>query len=68
VDEDTGTPVVEDYAGKTTFKFSGKLSKFVIDLTSNPLSPRKPRMNQRWVWPSNSAFYSEANRGGIAIL
>ena len=67
MDEDTGTPVVEDYAGKTTFKFSGKLSKFVIDLTPNPLS-RKPRINQLWVWPSNSAFYSEANRGGIVIL
>ena len=29
---DTGTPVVEDYAGEMPFKFTGKLEKFTIDL------------------------------------
>jgi hypothetical protein len=32
VGEDTGTPVVEDYAAKMPFKFTGALSKFVIHL------------------------------------
>ena len=43
VSEDTGTPVVEDYADKMPFKFTGTLSKFVIDLTPNPLSPAETR-------------------------
>jgi arylsulfatase len=30
--EDTGTPVVEDYAAKMPFKFTGTLAKFVIRL------------------------------------
>jgi hypothetical protein len=32
VGEDTGTPVVEDYAGKMPFKFTGKLERFTIEL------------------------------------
>jgi arylsulfatase len=32
VGEDTGTPVVEDYATKMPFRFSGKLEKLTIDL------------------------------------
>jgi len=29
---DTGTPVVEDYAGPMPFRFTGKLEKVTIDL------------------------------------
>jgi arylsulfatase A-like enzyme len=32
VGEDTGTPVIEDYADKMPFKFTGKLQKVVVDL------------------------------------
>ena len=32
VGEDTGTPVVEDYADKMPFKSTGKLNKLVIEL------------------------------------
>ena len=32
VGEDTGTPVVEDYAAQMPFKFTGKLEKVTIDL------------------------------------
>jgi arylsulfatase len=32
VGEDTGTPVVEDYAGKMPFRFTGQLEKVTIDL------------------------------------
>jgi arylsulfatase len=32
VSEDTGTPVVEDYANKMPFRFTGKLDKVVIEL------------------------------------
>ena len=32
VGEDTGTPVVEDYADKMPFKFTGKLKKLVIEV------------------------------------
>jgi hypothetical protein len=32
VGEDTGTPVVEDYADKMPFRFTGTLNKLVIDL------------------------------------
>ena len=30
--EDTGTPVVEDYATRMPFKFTGKLVRFTIEL------------------------------------
>jgi arylsulfatase len=33
--EDTGTPVLEDYAGKMPFKFTGTLGKFTIHLDRN---------------------------------
>jgi arylsulfatase len=36
--EDTGTPVVEDYAAKMPFKFTGTLDRFVIHLNETPLS------------------------------
>jgi arylsulfatase A-like enzyme len=32
VGQDTGTPVVEDYAGQMPFKFTGKLDSFTIEL------------------------------------
>jgi arylsulfatase len=37
--EDTGTPVVEDYADKMPFKFTGTLNKFVIQLEKAPEAP-----------------------------
>jgi len=39
VGEDTGTPVVEDYADKMPFKFTGKLRKLVIELKPKPGDP-----------------------------
>lgn len=36
-------PVVEDYADRMPFKFTGTLSKFVIDLTPNPLTPEQSK-------------------------
>ena len=38
VGEDTGTPVIEDYADRMPFRFSGKLVKFTIDLGASKLS------------------------------
>jgi arylsulfatase len=35
--EDTGTPVIEDYAAKMPFKFTGRLNTFVIQLGENQL-------------------------------
>ena len=32
VGQDTGTQVVEDYAGQMPFKFTGKLDSFTIEL------------------------------------
>ena len=32
VGEDTGTPVLEDYADKMPFRFTGKLEKLTIEL------------------------------------
>jgi arylsulfatase A-like enzyme len=37
VGADTGTPVIEDYANKMPFKFTGKLEKLTIDL--KPVAP-----------------------------
>jgi arylsulfatase len=39
VGEDTGTPVVEDYADKMPFRFTGKLNKLVIELKPKPGDP-----------------------------
>ena len=39
IGEDTGTPVVEDYADKMPFKFTGKLEKLVIELKPKPGDP-----------------------------
>ena len=41
--EDTVTPVVEDYAAKMPFKFTGKLDKFAIRLTENKLTVAEER-------------------------
>jgi arylsulfatase len=38
VGEDTGTPVVEDYANKMPFKFTGNLKKVVIELGKSGLT------------------------------
>ncbi len=38
VGEDTGTPVIEDYAARMPFRFSGKLAKFTIDLGASKLT------------------------------
>jgi arylsulfatase len=37
IGQDTGTPVVEDYAAKMPFKFTGTLDKFEIHLSENKL-------------------------------
>jgi arylsulfatase len=42
VGEDTGTPIVEDYADKMPFRFTGKLEKLIIDL-----KPEKLGVNDR---------------------
>ena len=39
VGEDTGTPVLEDYAGKMPFRFTGELKKFAVVLDPHSLSP-----------------------------
>jgi arylsulfatase len=38
IGEDTGTPVVEDYAGKMPFRFTGTLKRFVVVLEPQKLS------------------------------
>ncbi len=39
VGEDTGTPVVEDYAEKMPFRFTGTLKKVVVELGPSKLTP-----------------------------
>ena len=41
VGADTGTAVIEDYADKMPFRFTGTLSKLVINLGANELTPQK---------------------------
>lgn len=41
--QDTGTPVVEDYAEKMPFKFTGKLNKFLIHVGDNNLKEEEKR-------------------------
>jgi arylsulfatase len=41
IGEDTGTPVVEDYADKMPFAFSGTLKKVVVVLEPQKLSPEE---------------------------
>jgi hypothetical protein len=43
VGEDTGTPVVEDYATKMPYIFTGTLKKFVVILEPQNLSPQERR-------------------------
>jgi arylsulfatase len=40
VGEDTGTPVIEDYAAQMPFKFTGALAKLTIDLAPQTLSAK----------------------------
>ena len=40
VGADTGSPVIEDYADKMPFKFTGKLDKITIELEPLPLGIR----------------------------
>jgi len=43
VGQDTGTPVVEDYVDKMPFKFTGTLTKFVINLTPSALTQEQAK-------------------------
>jgi arylsulfatase len=45
--EDTGTPVVEDYADKMPFKFTGKLDRFVVQLGESGEAPAAANRNRR---------------------
>ncbi len=41
VGEDTGTPVVEDYADAMPFEFTGTLKRFAVVLEPDKLSPEE---------------------------
>jgi arylsulfatase len=41
IGEDTGTPVLEEYAAKMPFRFTGTLDKLVIRIESSPDADRK---------------------------
>jgi arylsulfatase len=43
IGEDTGTPVIEDYADKMPFKFTGDIDKVVIDLGKSGLNAAEER-------------------------
>ena len=43
VGEDTGTPVLEDYADKMPFKFTGELKKFAVVLQPQKLSEEEQK-------------------------
>ena len=45
--EDTGTPVIEDYADKMPFRFTGKLDKFTIHLGESKVSASDQRELER---------------------
>jgi arylsulfatase len=47
IGEDTGTPVIEDYADKMPFKFNGRLDKFTIHLTENKVSATDQKVLQQ---------------------
>lgn len=47
VGEDTGTPVVEDYADQMPFRFTGTLEKLVIELKPKPGDPPHQEPPQR---------------------
>jgi hypothetical protein len=40
IGEDTGTPVVEDYAPKMPFRFTGGLKKVVVELGKSGLTSK----------------------------
>ena len=41
IGEDTGTPVIEDYADKMPFRFTGALKRFVVVLEPQKLSEQE---------------------------
>lgn len=41
VGEDTGTPVIEEYAAQLPYKFTGTLAKLTVDLAAQTLSPQE---------------------------
>ncbi len=43
IGEDTGTPVVEDYASKMPFKFDGKLKRVAVVLQPEKLTPEEQK-------------------------
>jgi len=43
VGEDTGTPVLEDYAEKMPFRFTGELKKFAVVLDPHSLSEEEQK-------------------------
>ena len=43
VGEDTGTAVIDDYAGQLPYKFSGTLAKLTIDLATQTLSAKEQK-------------------------
>jgi arylsulfatase len=43
VGEDTGTPVLEDYAEMMPFRFTGTLTKFVVVLEPHKLSEEEQK-------------------------
>ena len=43
VGEDTGTPVIEDYADRMPFRFTGKLDKVTIELRPEAVGGRALR-------------------------
>jgi hypothetical protein len=47
VGQDTGTPVIEDYADKVSFKFTGMLNRFVIDISPSTLTPAQAKEEKR---------------------
>jgi Sulfatase len=49
IGEDTGTPVVEDYAGKMPFKFTGTLKKVVVELGKSGLTARDEKELEEYI-------------------
>ena len=41
IGEDTGSPVVEDYADRMSFDFSGTLKRFLVVLEPDKLTPEE---------------------------
>jgi arylsulfatase len=56
IGEDTGTPVVEDWVDKMSFRFSGTLKKFVVALEPDTLTEEE-----------RQHLFEEEARGGISV-